>query len=257
MSRVAAKLLKSAFRRGGIEVRRYRDGFHWAPDYYGRSFAFRTDIRETPIFGELARQVVAENRSCLYYDRLYVLFQAMCNLRRYAANNASVRIVEVGVFRGGTSAYLAQLAIALDLPFAQIHSFDTFEGHAEADVDRAIDSVHRPGDFSDTSYEAVVEYLRRYPNVTVHKGRFEDRCDVLGNEPLSLLHLDVDLYAPTLHALEFADKRLITGGMCIVDDYETRSCPGVKRAIDEFLASHPQYFALHPLTEQCMLVKCT
>jgi hypothetical protein len=251
LGRAATRLLKDALERGGLDVRRRRADFHYAPDYYGRSFAQRSDIRATPVFGELAAQTIAEGRSCLYYDRLYVLFQALENLARYAG---PLRIVEVGVYKGGTTAFLARTAQKLGIA-AEVHAFDTFEGHAAVDVDAARDSIHRPGHFSDTSIDGVRQYLAPLSGITLHQGRFADRCGDLGDAALHLMHLDVDLYAPTLHGLELADERLIPGGICIVDDYQTRNCPGVIEAIDEFLARHPRYTVIHPLTEQCMLVK--
>lgn len=166
-----------------------------------------------------------------------------------------MRIVEIGVFKGGTSAFLASTAAALGMPDVEVHSFDTFDGHDGVDVDAVRDPTHKPGDFRDTSFESVRAYLQAYPAVTVHRGRFEDRCSVLGNDPIGFVHLDVDLYAPTLHALEFGDSRMSVGGAFVVDDYEVKSCPGVRSAVDEFLARHPSYFAIHPMTEQCVLVK--
>jgi O-methyltransferase len=254
VGRVATKFVKDAIRRSGFEVQRSRPDFHYTLDYYGRSFAQRTDLRGTPIFGELAAEVIREGRSCLYYDRLYILFEAMMNLRRYAAQVTPFRIVEVGVYKGGTSAYLARLTSALGLA-AEIHSFDTFEGHSAVDVDEQKDPIHKPGDFHDTSFDAVAAYLRPYSNVQVYRGRFEDRCGSLAGAPICMMHLDVDLYGPTLHALELAEQQLVTGGMVIVDDYEVTNCPGVKSAVDDFLRAHPRYFAIHPMTEQCVLVK--
>lgn len=252
VGRAASRLVKDMLKRRGFEVLRHRPDFHYTLDYYGRSFAQRADIRETPIFSELAARVVRDGRSCLYYDRLYVLFQAVENLRRYA--DLPVRVVEVGVYKGGTTAYLAELTAALGIA-AEIHSFDTFEGHSELDVDAVRDPVHKPGDFRDTSFERVSELLKPYPHVRLHKGRFEDRCAELGSEPIALMHLDVDLYGPTLHALELAARQMIAGGACIVDDYGVLNCPGVKSAVDDFLRGHPRFFAIHPLTEQCVLLK--
>ena len=254
VGRAATQFLKNAIRRQGFELHRHRPAFHYAPDYYGRSFAQREDVRDIPIFSALADRVIEEGRSCLYYDRLYVLYQAVMNLRRYATTVTPFRIVEVGVYKGGTSAYLSLLSSALGLE-AEIHSFDTFEGHDQLDVDVVRDPVHKPGDFHDTSFDGVAVFLKPYSNVQLYKGRFEDRCDVLAGAPICMMHLDVDLYGPTLHALELADRQMIDGGICIVDDYEVKNCPGVKSAVDDFLRAHPGYFTIHPMTEQCVLVK--
>lgn len=252
-TRRIAKLAKRVLAAAGIDVFRRRSDFHYAPDFYGHSFVQRHDIRDTPLFRDLAERTISEGRSCLYYDRLFVLFQALSNLRRYAPTNA--RIVEIGVFKGGTSAFLARATAALDMFDATVHSFDTFEGHDRIDVDEVRDHTHKPGDFRETSFESVRAFLQTYSNVTVYQGRFEDRCTLLGEQPIGLVHLDVDLYAPTLHALEFGDSRMVAGGAFVVDDYEVKSCPGVKSAVDDFLARHPGYYAIHPMTEQCVLVK--
>jgi hypothetical protein len=246
------RLVKDALRRSGLEVKRARAGFHYAPDYYGQSFARRTDIRGLPGFGELARATIAEGRSCLYYDRLYVLYQVLESLKRHAVR--PLRIVEVGVYKGGTTAYLARAAAALELA-VDIHACDTFEGHAAVDIDASFDTIHRAGDFDDTSFDGVARYLTPFRNVALHKGRFADTCSQLPPGPIALMHLDVDLYAPTVHALEFADARMVAGGVVVVDDYEVKNTPGVKSAIEHFLASHSHYVTLHPLTEQCVLVK--
>jgi O-methyltransferase len=247
------KVAKRVLRTVGFDVYRRRLDFHYAPDFYGRSFVQRHDIRHTPLFHDLAERTIAEGRSCLYYDRLFVLFQTLLNVRRYAPNG--VRIIEIGVFKGGTSAFLASTAVALKMHDTQVLSFDTFEGHDSVDVDRTRDPTHKPGDFRETSFESVRAFLQSYSNVTVYQGRFEDRCGVLGEHPIGLVHLDVDLYGPTLHALEFGSSRMVVGGAFVVDDYEVKSCPGVRAAIDDFLVRHPSYFAIHPMTEQCVLVK--
>src|SRR5690242_16550719 len=108
----AAQWFKDALLRRGVVVRRQREGFHYAPDYYGRSFAQRVDIRRIPVFGELATRTIEEGRSCLYYDRLYVLYEALTDLKRYGGTTRPFRIVEIGVYKGGTSAYLASAARA-------------------------------------------------------------------------------------------------------------------------------------------------
>ncbi len=55
-------------------------------------------------------------------------------------------------------------------------------------------------------------------------------------EPLeySFVHIDVDLYQPTLDCLNFFYNRMIPGGIIISDDYKWQHTPGVKRAFDEF-----------------------
>lgn len=52
-------------------------------------------------FSEIARRVLAQQRTLLFFDRLYTLFQVMENTSKSAGD-----IVELGVYRGGTQIYL-------------------------------------------------------------------------------------------------------------------------------------------------------
>ncbi len=54
------------------------------------------------------------------------------------------------------------------------------------------------------------------------------------HEKIALLHLDVDVHAPTKHALEMLYDRVSSGGLILVDDYGTVS--GATVAIDDFVA---------------------
>jgi hypothetical protein len=56
----------------------------------------------------------------------------------------------------------------------------------------------------------------------------------------SFVHVDVDLYQPTLDSMEFFCPRLNNGGILLCDDYVSSLCPGAIRAIDEFLADQPE-----------------
>jgi hypothetical protein len=44
----------------------------------------------------------------------------------------------------------------------------------------------------------------------------------------------VDLYKPTLQSLEFFWPKLVAGGVVVCDDYGFTTCPGARRAMDEF-----------------------
>ena len=51
-----------------------------------------------------------------------------------------------------------------------------------------------------------------------------------------LVHLDADQYWTTRQSLEFFYPRLESSGVIILDDYGWSNCPGVKRALDEFVS---------------------
>jgi len=53
---------------------------------------------------------------------------------------------------------------------------------------------------------------------------------------------------------DFFYKRLARGGIIIFDDYGYITCPGAKKAIDEFFSGKPEYPCYLP-TGQCFAIK--
>jgi O-methyltransferase len=238
----------------GVAAYAHRPSYHYVPDYFGRAAHKQIDIRQAPVFGELATEVIRTGRSSLYYDRLNTIFQLLLQLKATAEPGRKINSAEVGVYKGGTSFFIVSAAERLGLNVTH-RCFDTFEGHAALDINAAIDSTHRPAHFSDASYEDVQRYLGRYPNVIIYKGRFQDTCRKLGARTIQFAHLDMDIYGPTLFALNYLDRNLRVGGIMLVDDYGFVTCPGIELAVNEFSADHPHYFGLSLLTGQYVLVK--
>lgn len=146
-------------------------------------------------------------------------------------------MAEVGVYRGGTSVLIANAD-----PSRHLYACDTFTGLPSPTP--GVDT-HQKGDFKDTSYEGVKKLLRPYPNVRVVRGMFPDERRHspgyrLNNRYFSFVHLDVDLYESTLACLEFFYTRMPAGAALVVDDYGMPSCPGVKLAVDAFMANKPE-----------------
>jgi hypothetical protein len=239
----------------GIEVYWRKPGYHYVPDYYGCKASKHIDIRSAPPFGRLAKDVIEQSRTLLYYDRLYTIFQALANLKTSRADAEWMDLVEIGVYKGGSSYFIASVLKNMHLTKARLHCFDTFEGHAIEDLSVEGDPLRKPSDFSDTEVNEVKSYLSRFENVNVYKGRFQDTCNQVSSYRFHFVHVDVDLYEPTRFILEFINPRLVRKGVFIVDDYGFQTCPGVKLAVDEFVESNTQYFHVHLLTGQCVLVK--
>ena len=57
------------------------------------------------------------------------------------------------------------------------------------------------------------------------------------SEKFSLIHLDMDVYEPTAFVLDKLFDRLVTGGLIVIDDYNT--VEGATTAVDEFIVQHP------------------
>ena len=91
---------------------------------------------------------------------------------------------------------------------------DTFTGFDPADV-VGIDASVNATDFRDTSLEAV-RALVGEDNVRYVNGRFPQSAGQLpSGGRYCLVHIDCDLYAPILSALQYFYPRVVPGGFLI------------------------------------------
>lgn len=199
-------------------------------------------------FSAVAGEILSQGRTLMSLQRLHVLWQAVGNTVDVPGD-----VAEVGVFRGGSTYFLARACSKLGAKHLALHAIDTFEGHASGTITSA-DSYHKEGMFADTSYEAVCEYLAEFDFVCVHKGEFSAVSPNLRSSHYRLVHIDTDLFKPTLNCLNYFLPRLSPGGILLIDDYLGRKCPGVTSAVHEFLAAHPFFDIWFCQTEQIVLV---
>ena len=242
--------------KNGYEIFKKKEAHHYVPNYYGHSAHKRIDIRTIEGFGSLATQVIQNRRTLLYYDRLYIIYQSLKNIRNNFGTEIQLNLAEVGVYKGGTSWFISHVAKHLGFSSKILHCFDTFKGHMPEDITQDDDSErHPPFFFGNIEFSDVQNYLSELNGIVIHIGRFQDTSREINNLQFHFVHLDVDLYEPTLYGLKFFNEHLIGNGIIIVDDYGVKSCPGVEKAIDEFLSIHKDYFVLQPLTEQLIFDK--
>ncbi len=209
-----------------------------------------------PAFNKLADAVRATGRTLLGYDRLFVIYQSLVNLRRNFRVEEDINTAEVGVYKGGTSWFIVSVLESLGWSRRHHYCFDTFEGHQMEDVNCGIDNrTQPPRSFRDTSYEDVASFLASRSDVAVVKGRFADRCDQVQTIKFHFVHLDVDLYEPTVHALKFFSDRMARGGIIILDDYWAVKCPGVERVARETMDADNRLSGWFMGTEQYVLVR--
>ena len=202
-------------------------------------------------FERLADEVMDEGRTLQSQDLLWTLWQA-------AANTASLGLpgIEVGSWRGGSARFVAAAVrhhLGRELPF---HVVDTFEGHPADSVSEVDGERHEAGLFADADYDDVKAYLSgHFDQVTVYEGDFESVAERIPDGPYGLAHVDVDLYRPVLAFLRHLGPRMAPGGVIVVDDFETRKCPGVRKAVDEYLGDGPPFQFWNPFNTQAVLVR--
>lgn len=134
-------------------------------------------------------------------DRDALLLEA---LRRTAAVPGC--ICEFGVWTGNSLRILANAA-----PGKEVHGFDSFEG---------LPSDWRPS-FSKGAFKTSVPVFKQ-ANVRLHKGWFDATLPpfIKGlKQPISLAHIDCDIYSSTRTVLEHILPRLAPGAVLVFDEY--------------------------------------
>lgn len=212
-------------------------------------------------FGEaeflaVAETAVEEGRTMLGYDRLFTLWQAARNVA--ALKDPGLAVAEVGTYRGGGALLIASALRQLSDREWDLHVLDTFEGHLP-DTLTERDTGQRPGKFSDTSERDVTKWLRqRLDRVEIHPGDASQTVGHLPERRWGLVHLDVDLYQPTLDCLRYFGERMPAGAIVVLDDFGAESCPGIEEAYAAYAEERPSVFQVWSFgTEQLVLVRTT
>jgi O-methyltransferase len=112
----------------------------------------------------------------------------------------------------------------------------------------------KTGDLS-MPLEVARRNLAGLAHVSLLPGWIPSRFAEVAHRRFCFVHLDVDLYQPTLDSLDFFYERVVPGGILLCDDYGSSACPGAKRACDEFAASRPERRWVHLTSGQGFLVK--
>ena len=176
-------------------------------------------------------------------DRKYTLNQLL-KLTEHLQGD----IVECGVYKGASAYLMCESSLKTD---KTIHLFDSFEG------------LSNPGDFDGTYWQKgglkmpeneLFTSLSSYNNFKVYKGWIPNRFSDVSDINVSFLHIDVDLYQPTLDTLAFFYERMVPNGIILMDDYGFRSCPGAKKAADDFFAAREEKIVMMT-TGQGMVTK--
>jgi O-methyltransferase len=176
--------------------------------------------------GEFRRYYnIAAPKTIVSRDRCYILYVLLRQAMQIEGD-----VWECGVYKGGTAAMMA--AILKDSRRSKrLYLFDTFAGMPETDAGR---DLHKKGDFSDTSSEAVTRYIGHEDLCVVRKGFIPETFIGLESAQIAFAHIDVDIYKSIMDCLHFIWPRLTFGGFVVFDDYGFPTCPGARSAVDEF-----------------------
>jgi hypothetical protein len=166
-------------------------------------------------------------------------------------------IVECGVYKGASLLSFARFLETFSPGdrTRKVLGFDHFKGLADRSAKDGLNERvgntadgWNPAEFRDTLF-ALVEAFNK-DSFVPQRARIElVDGDVRETAPayvaehpglrIALLHLDMDLYEPTLAALKAFWPRLLPGGVVLLDEYAIREWPGESEALETFFDGKP------------------
>lgn len=140
-------------------------------------------------------------------------------------------VAEAGVFQGEFAKIINKY-----FPDRKLYLFDTFNGFDERDV--MIENLNgfseaETGHLSITSENLVLAKMEYPDKCVINKGYFPETAKGI-EEAFCFVHLDMDLYNPTLEGLRFFYPRMVKGGIIVVHDFFSAGYKGVNAAVKEF-----------------------
>jgi len=161
--------------------------------------------------------------------------------------------VELGVFRGHTTMFLAEY-----LDFAAWDKrwwlYDTFEGIPDDQVDPGWEKVNKGAYGGTFTFEEVRDRFAPFGNIEVTKGRvpevFEETCP----ETIAFMHIDLNNSTAEVGALDALYDKLSPGAVIVFDDFGWQTAHAQFKAETAWFAARG--LAVFPLpTGQGLFVK--
>lgn len=162
-------------------------------------------------------------------------------LRRLAQEmdrrNIMGAVAEAGVYQGDFATLMNE-----SFPLRKLYLFDTFIGFDDRDLEKEDGyekNSERGEHFKETSVEFVMSRMQHPQNVIIKQGYVPETFHGI-EETFAFVNLDMDLYQPTLAALEWFWPHMVSHGVILVHDYfdESGSFPNLKKAVIQFTEAH-------------------
>lgn len=164
-------------------------------------------------------------------DRRWMVYQLMQLVSDVPGDTA-----ECGAYKGAAS-WLICKANEEAADGRTHYVFDSFKGLSKPN---SLDGTHwREGDLSIPLNETR-QNLAEYDRLVFLEGWIPSRFREVESRKFSFVHIDVDLYEPTLQSIDFFYERLAPGAIMLCDDYGFDTCPGATKAMDEFFCGKPE-----------------
>ncbi|HEX7976162.1 MAG TPA: TylF/MycF/NovP-related O-methyltransferase [Anaerolineales bacterium] len=162
-------------------------------------------------------------------------------------------LIEVGVWRGGSGALIAQRARQCGIQ-DPVYLCDTYTGIVKAGEN---DPDYRGGEHADTSVQIVEKLVQGLgiSNVKILQGIFPDQSAHRVDAPrFRFCHVDVDVYQSSKEVTQWVWDRLVVGGIVAYDDYGFKGLEGVRKFVEE-QRMEPDRIVIHNLNGHAIVIK--
>lgn len=163
------------------------------------------------LYEELISSSFVSSRAFGYKNMLIHIYQCLTYI---AKNKLEGNIAEFGVYKGGTTVFMARAVERLGIK-AKIFAFDTFAGFPpRKSVLDMYDDTH--DEFFD--FQSVANHCKPY-NIELITGDITETFHRIKGVPLVLSFFDTDNYSPTKAALDMCYQQTVRGGIMAFDHY--------------------------------------
>ena len=228
--------IRKQFKTRGLAIFNYDDG---PVHSYPYDTPWLEDVRFSDLYQSIRNHTLVDRIRC---HSIYTLCQQVSDIPG--------DILEVGVWRGGTSAILAANLLDKTAFLA-----DTFHGvRKSSEWEHYIDCAH-----NDTNRNIVNNLLSEslgLTNYEILEGIFPDETGyIVKSRHWSIVHIDVDVYLSARDAFQFVWKNVSPGGIVIFDDYGFHAaCGGIGKFVDEIKSDSDKLF-IPNMNGQAYIVK--
>lgn len=199
-------------------------------------YAFRD-----PDFEQLVQSLPVRSKAGGYPNMLLHIFQC---LRSIAMRRLKGVVVELGVFNGGTTVFMARALQRFGYPLPII-GFDTFSGFPAR---RSAFDLFADRSYTVADYEVVRAYCAPYPIELVQGDIATVAAEKLRDTQLVFTFVDTDNYSAVRAVLPQVWDQTVVGGFIAFDHYFSPTWDltvGERMAADEVLGERPDAFNLH------------
>jgi len=193
------------------------------------------------IFQSIKNSCLVKSYANGYVNTLIHIYQTIEYLSK---NGIKGDVVEFGIFKGGTTVFIAKVLKHFGFNDVKMYGFDIFDGFPKSK--HLFDLYSNPDcEFSD--YDSVDKYCKNF-NIEVIKGDICETHEFLEDKKLMFTFFDTDNYSPSRKALETCYNQTVKGGIFAFDHYTTEErfiyTIGERLATKEFFADK-NVFHLH------------